>query len=88
LNKEASFMAAPKDPVEETTIARATIVRKNSGFKALLQTLKDELKKSNQALNMCATSDTIIRIKTLKEDNEVLKEMKDETLRKTKRLAL
>ncbi|KAH9301045.1 hypothetical protein KI387_012628, partial [Taxus chinensis] len=55
---------------------------------ALLQTLKDELKKSDQALNLCAAPEVIIRIRTLVEDNEVLAVMKDETLGCAERLAL
>lgn len=81
-------MLAPKYLVEEATRAKATISVKISSYESLLQALKDELKKGNQALNMCTALDVIIRIRTLGEDNEVLKAMKDETLGHADRLAL
>ncbi|KAH9313800.1 hypothetical protein KI387_022427, partial [Taxus chinensis] len=81
-------MPAPKDPEQEVERARASVVRKISSYEALHKTLQDELKKVDQALNICATPEVVIRIRTIIEDNEVLKVMKDETLGHAEILAL
>ncbi|KAH9293873.1 hypothetical protein KI387_040921 [Taxus chinensis] len=88
LDEGPMHLPKKKDAGEEATRARATIDRKVSIYEVLLQTLKDELKRADQALNLCAVPDAIIRTRTLVEDNEVLKVMKDETLGCTERLAL
>ncbi|KAH9315595.1 hypothetical protein KI387_024222, partial [Taxus chinensis] len=81
-------MSAPKYLEQEEERARASMVRKISNYEALLQKLKDELKKADKALNICATLEVVIRTRTLVEDNDVLKAMKDEILGRTERLAL
>ncbi|KAH9313361.1 hypothetical protein KI387_028396, partial [Taxus chinensis] len=48
----------------------------------------EELKKADQALNIYTSPEAIIRIRTMVEDNEVLKAKKDETLGHTERLAM
>ncbi|KAH9322491.1 hypothetical protein KI387_017130, partial [Taxus chinensis] len=48
----------------------------------------DELKRFDQALNLCVAPDAIIKTKTLLEDNEFLKEMKDEMIGHAEILAL
>ncbi|KAH9293497.1 hypothetical protein KI387_041299, partial [Taxus chinensis] len=81
-------MPAPKDDEQEVKRAQASMIRKISTYEAFLQNLKDELKKADQYLNLCAAPDVVIRTKTLVEDNEVLAAMKDETLGHIEILAL
>ena len=64
------------------------MVRKISSYEALCQTLKDELKKADQALNIYAALEAMIRIRTLVEDNDILTAMNDETLGCAEILAL
>ncbi|KAH9322692.1 hypothetical protein KI387_017331, partial [Taxus chinensis] len=51
-------------------------------------TLKDELKKVDMKLNICIEPDIIIKTRTLEEENEVLKVVKNETCGCEERLAL
>ncbi|KAH9287506.1 hypothetical protein KI387_031623, partial [Taxus chinensis] len=48
----------------------------------------EELKKENQALNICTTPEAVIRTRIILEENEVLKAIKDETLGHAKQLSL
>ncbi|KAH9328800.1 hypothetical protein KI387_000908, partial [Taxus chinensis] len=50
--------------------------------------LQEVLKKADQALNICTTPEVLINIKTLEENNEVQRVMKDETLGHTERLSM
>ncbi|KAH9311498.1 hypothetical protein KI387_026533, partial [Taxus chinensis] len=79
---------APEDPEHEVERESASMVRKISYYKEFLQTLQDEMKKVDQALNIYAALKAVIRIRIMIEDNEVLKEIKDETLGHKERLAL
>ncbi|KAH9324854.1 hypothetical protein KI387_005032, partial [Taxus chinensis] len=51
-------------------------------------TLKDEMRKDDFTLNMCATPDAIIKVSNIEEENAVLKEMNNETLGHMERLTL
>ncbi|KAH9314986.1 hypothetical protein KI387_023613, partial [Taxus chinensis] len=73
-------MLTPKDTEQEVERERPSMVRKISSYEALLQNLQDELKQEDQALDICATPEAVIKIRTIIEDNEFMKEMKDETL--------
>lgn len=80
-------MLAPKDPEQEAKREKSSVIRKISSYQEFLQTLQEEMKKDYQALNICAP-EVVIRIRTMDEDNEVLKVMKDKTLGCVEILAL
>ncbi|KAH9306621.1 hypothetical protein KI387_011025, partial [Taxus chinensis] len=72
-------MPKPKDAVEQEHKAKGMVMWKITSYEALLQTLKDELKKADLALNLCAAPDSIIKKSNIEEDNEVLKVVNNET---------
>ena len=63
------------------------MMRKITSYEGMLQALHEVLKKEDQALNICIAPETLINIKTLKENNEVPKVMKDETLGRMERFS-
>ncbi|KAH9294616.1 hypothetical protein KI387_038204 [Taxus chinensis] len=78
----------PKDVIEEEKGAKALVARKIASYESVMQALKDELKKEDLILTMCATPDVIIKTRTLAEENEVLQEAKNETLGHIERIML
>ncbi|KAH9287977.1 hypothetical protein KI387_032094, partial [Taxus chinensis] len=82
-------MPTPKDLEQEVERAKATIIRKISSYEALLQTNVGGAEESGSSIEyIIQTPEVVIRIRTMVEDNEVLKSMKDETLGHVERLTL
>ncbi|KAH9319464.1 hypothetical protein KI387_021233, partial [Taxus chinensis] len=80
INEGLVHMPKPKDPIEEEVKSKSIISEKIVSYESLLQALKNELKKEDKYLNMCAVTYAIIRTRTLVEENEILQAQKNETL--------
>ena len=63
-------------------------MRKIASYEGLLQALHEVLNKVDQDLNIYTTPEELINIKTLEENNEVHKVMKDEKLGRAERFSM
>lgn len=88
LEDETLYMQALECSEQDVNREKTSVMRKIASYGGLLQALHEVLKKANQALNVCTAPRVLINIKTLKENNEVQKSMKYETLGNAKRLSM
>ncbi|KAH9307405.1 hypothetical protein KI387_035316, partial [Taxus chinensis] len=88
LEDEPLCMPMPKDPTQEAEQEKASVMWKIASYEGLLQALQEELKKADQDLNMYMAPEVLINIKTLEENNEFQKMMRDEKLGCAERLLM